>query len=144
MEYVIRRAKEVGNSGEVPVSAVILNQKGICIGFGSNNRQSKNNPLGHAELIALRQASLVKNDWRFNECTLIVNLEPCLMCASALIQARMGKVIFGATDPKRGGLGGTIDISKHKSAHHKLIIEKRVLELKASEQISNWFKEIRD
>ena len=78
--------------------------------------------------MALRQASLIKNDWRFNECTIITNLEPCTMCSSALIQARMGKVIFGAYDKKRGGLGGSIDLSKHESAHHKMEIIGGILE----------------
>ena len=101
-------------------------------------------PLGHAELVALRQASLIKNDWRFNDCTLIVNLEPCPMCAGALIQARMGQIIFGANDPKRGALGGTINLAKHKSAHHKMIIVKGVMEKESRKIIVDWFKDKRE
>ncbi len=95
------------------------------------------------EIMALRQASLIKNDWRFNECTIITNLEPCTMCSSALIQARMGKVIFGAYDKKRGGLGGSIDLSKHESAHHKMEIIGGILEDECSQILQIWFKKLR-
>ena len=121
MKVVLRRAKEVGKI-ELPISALIIDEKGRCIGRGTNKRQLNKDPLGHAELIALRQAALIKGDWRFNDCMLVVNLEPCQMCSGALVQARMGKVVFGAKDSKRGGLGGSIDLSTHKSAHHKMEI----------------------
>ena len=121
MKFILRRSDEVGKV-ELPITAVIIDEKGRCIGRGSNKRETNNDPLGHAELIALRQAAMIKNDWRFNECSIIINLEPCTMCAAALVQARMGKVIYGAEDNKRGGFGGTIDLSKHVSAHHKMNI----------------------
>ena len=120
MKFILRRSEEVGKV-ELPITAVIIDEKGRCIGRGSNKREINNDPLGHAELIALKQASWIKNDWRFNECSIIVNLEPCTMCAAALVQARMGQVIYGAEDNKRGGFGGTIDLSKHESAHHKML-----------------------
>ncbi|KGG15359.1 tRNA-specific adenosine-34 deaminase [Prochlorococcus sp. MIT 0602] len=144
MEILLERANRTGSQGEVPVSAVILNEYGHCIGHGTNTRNKYFNPLGHAELIALRQASWIKRDWRFNECTLIVTLEPCQMCAGALIQARMGKVIFGAVDKKRGGLGGSLDLSKHQSAHHKMSIEGGILNDQAKEALSKWFADRRN
>ena len=119
MKFILRRSEEVGKV-ELPITAVIIDEEGRCIGRGSNKREINNDPLGHAELIALRQASWIKNDWRFNECSIIVNLEPCTMCAAALVQARMGQVIYGTEDNKSGGFGGTIDLSKHESAHHKM------------------------
>ncbi len=143
MSRLLKRAKEIGQLGEIPVSAVILDQIGHCIGYGSNNRQRQRDPLGHAELIALKQASLIKDDWRFNNCTLIVTLEPCPMCAGALIQARMGQVIFAATDPKRGAFGGSLNLSTHPSAHHKMVIKKGVLENEAGRQIEDWFRQRR-
>ena len=85
---------------KVPVAAVVLDEKGRCIGRGVNQRERVRDPLGHAELLAIRQAALIKNDWRLNGCTLIVTLEPCTMCAGALIQARIGQVIFGVSDKK--------------------------------------------
>jgi len=143
MKCLLARADKVGLHGEVPVSAVILDQKGHCIGRGSNRRSKEYDPLGHAEIIALKQASLIKKDWRFNTCTLIVTLEPCPMCAGALVQARMGQVIFGADDPKRGALGGTIDLAKHKSSHHKMEVIRGVMREEAKEQLDKWFKQRR-
>ena len=142
MKFILRRSDEVGKT-ELPIAAVIIDEKGRCIGRGSNKRETNNDPLGHAELIALRQASLIKNDWRFNECCIITNLEPCTMCASALIQARMGKVVFGAYDKKRGGLGGSIDLSEHKSAHHKMEIIGSILEEECIRVLQLWFKKLR-
>ena len=143
MKVVLRRAQVVGER-ELPISALILDQKGRCIGRGSNKREINKDPLGHAELIALRQAAWIRNDWRFNDCMMIVNLEPCQMCAGAIIQSRMGKVIFSANDFKRGGLGGTIDLSKHKSAHHKMEVIRGILENESSILIKDWFKKLRN
>ena len=143
MQRLLTKAKIVGEKGEVPIAAYILDKKGRCIGYGENRRETMKDPLGHAELVALKQASLLINDWRFNDCTLIVNLEPCPMCAAALIQARMGKVIYGSEDPKRGGLGGSINLAEHKSAHHNMLIEKGLLEEESRKIIVDWFKEKR-
>ena len=103
MNSILKRSKEIEKI-ELPICSIILDERGRCIGRGINRRNINKDPLGHAEIMALRQASLIKNDWRFNECIIITNLEPCTMCASALIQARMGKVVFGAYDKKRGCL----------------------------------------
>ena len=143
MKFILRRSDEVGKV-ELPIAAVIIDKKGRCIGRGSNKREFNNDPLGHAELIALRQASWIKNDWRFNDCIIITNLEPCTMCAAALVQARMGKVIYGTEDKKRGGLGGTIDFSKHESAHHKMEVIKGILEKDCKNKIKVWFKKLRN
>ena len=87
MTVLLQRAARAGEAGEVPVAAVVLDAESRCIGHGRNRRETGRDPLGHAELVALRQAALVQGDWRFNDCTLIVTLEPCPMCAGALIQA---------------------------------------------------------
>ena len=143
MKFILRRSDVVGNV-ELPITAVIIDEKGRCIGRGSNKRETNNDPLGHAELIALRQAAWIKNDWRFNDCSIIINLEPCTMCAAALIQARMGKVIYGTEDQKRGGFGGTIDLSKHRSAHHKMEVMGGILEKDCKKKIKLWFKKLRN
>ena len=143
MKSILRRSDEVGKV-ELPITAFIIDEKGRCIGRGSNKRKINNDPLGHAELIALRQAAWIKNDWRFNKCSLIVNIEPCTMCAAALIQARMGYVIYGAEDDKRGGFGGAIDLSKHASAHHKMIVTGGILEKDCRKKIQLWFKRLRN
>jgi len=142
MNSILRRSEEIGKV-ELPICSIILDERGRCIGRGVNRRNKNNDPLGHAEIMALRQASLIKNDWRFNECIIITNLEPCTMCASALIQARMGKVVFGAYDKKRGGLGGSIDLSKHESSHHKMEIVGGILEDECSKILQLWFKKLR-
>ena len=142
MKFILRRSQEVGKH-ELPIAAVIIDEKGRCIGRGSNKRNTNNDPLGHAEIIALRQASLIKNDWRFNECVIITNLEPCTMCASALIQARIGGVIYGAFDKKRGGLGGSINLIEHKSSHHKMNVLGGVLEEECKMRLQLWFKKLR-
>ena len=143
MKFILRRSDEVGKV-ELPITAVIIDEKGRCIGRGSNKRETNNDPLGHAELIALRQAAMIKNDWRFNECSIIINLEPCTMCAAALVQARMGKVIYGAEDDKRGGFGGTIDLSKHVSANHKMDVIKGILNEECKNKIKLWFQKLRN
>ena len=143
MKSILRRSDEVGKV-ELPITAFIIDEKGRCIGRGSNKRKTNNDPLGHAELIALRQAAWIKNDWRFNQCTIIVNLEPCTMCAAALIQARIGKVVYGADDDKRGGFGGTIDLSEHESAHHKMNVIRGILSKECKKRIQVWFKKLRN
>jgi len=142
MKSILKRSEEISKI-EIPICSVILDERGRCIGRGVNKRNKNKDPLGHAEIMALRQASVIKNDWRFNECTIISNLEPCTMCSAALIQARMGKVIFGAYDMKRGGLGGSIDLSKHESAHHKMEIIGGILENECSQNLQIWFKKLR-
>lgn len=143
MTRLLGRAERLGEAGEVPVSAVVLDDRGRCIGHGSNRREWASDPLGHAELVAIRQAAWILGDWRMNQCTLIVTLEPCPMCAGALVQARVGQVIFGARDPKRGGLGGTIDLSAHPSAHHHMAVTGGVMESEASALLEHWFRQRR-
>jgi tRNA(adenine34) deaminase len=140
MERLLRRAEAAGGEGEVPVAAVVLDGHGRCIGWGTNRRHRHQDPLGHAELVALRQASKLRGSWRFNDCTLLVTLEPCPMCAGALVQARMGRVIYGSGDPKRGALGGCLDLSQHPSAHHHMAVEGGICGDQAHRQLTAWFR----
>jgi tRNA(adenine34) deaminase len=130
----------VGKEGEIPVAAVVLDPEGRAIGWGSNRRHEQQDPLGHAELVALARAARLRGSWRFQDCTLVVTLEPCPMCAGALIQARMGRVVYGAGDPKRGALGGCLDLSKDPSAHHAMTVVAGVRQAEASEQLGAWFR----
>ncbi|MBD2717512.1 MULTISPECIES: nucleoside deaminase [unclassified Synechococcus] len=143
MDRLLRLADAVGAGGEIPVAAALLDEAGRCVGWGSNRRHRRADPLGHAELLALRRAAAARGDWRFNGCTLLVTLEPCPMCAGALIQARVGTVIYGAADPKRGGLGGSLDLSCHPSAHHHMVVRGGVLGERAGEQLETWFRQRR-
>lgn len=140
MAVLLRRAALVGEEGEVPVAAVVLDAHRRCVGWGSNRRHRHQDPLGHAELMALRQAALLRGSWRFNDCTLIATLEPCPMCAGALVQARMGRVVFAAADTKRGGLGGCLDLSRDASAHHHMEVIAGVLGAEARQQLEQWFR----
>ncbi len=143
MGRLIDRARRFGERGDVPVCAIVLDQRGRCIGHGMNQRELNNDPLGHAELMAIRQACLLQDDWRLNDCTLLVTLEPCPMCAGALVQARVGQVIFAATDPKRGALGSTINLATHTSAHHRMSVIGGVRGEEAKVMLSGWFKQQR-
>lgn len=140
MERLLRRAAAVGDHGEIPVAAVVLDGQGRCVGWGSNRRHSHQDPLGHAEIAALAQAARVLGDWRLNGCTLVVTLEPCGMCAGAAIQARVGRVVFGAGDAKRGALGGCLDLAAHPSAHHQMQVVAGVAGAAASSQLGEWFR----
>jgi tRNA(adenine34) deaminase len=140
MERLLRQAERVGALGEVPVAAVVLDARGRAVGWGSNRRHCGQDPLGHAELVALRQAAALLGTWRFNDCTLLVTLEPCPMCAGALIQARMGTVVFAAADPKRGALGGCLDLASHPSAHHHLQVKAGLEAARAERQLQEWFR----
>jgi tRNA(adenine34) deaminase len=143
MDRLLRRARAVGSLGEIPVAAALLDGHGRCLGWGSNRRHRQADPLGHAELLALRQAAAARGDWRFNDCTLLVTLEPCPMCAGALIQARVGTVVYAAADPKRGALGGCLDLSRHGSAHHHMQVVGGVLGERAGRQLEEWFRQRR-
>ena len=143
MGVLLRRAEAAGQEGEIPVAAVVLDSTGRCIGWGTNRRHRRQDPLGHAELVALRQAAALQGSWRFNGCTMVVTLEPCPMCAGALVQARMGRVVFAAADPKRGALGGCLDLARHPSAHHAMEVVGQVLEAEASQGLGAWFKQRR-
>ncbi|MCP9792541.1 nucleoside deaminase [Vulcanococcus limneticus] len=143
MERLLRRAARVGERGEVPVAAVLLDGAGRAIGWGSNRRERDQDPLGHAELAALAQAARLRQDWRFNDCTLLVTLEPCPMCAGALVQARMGRVVFGAGDPKRGAMGGCLDLVHDPSAHHAMQVVGGLRSVECQEQLQQWFRQRR-
>ena len=143
MRRLLRRAAAVGAEGEIPVAAVVLDDSGRALGWGSNRREQDQQPLSHAELVALQQAARLRQDWRFNDCTLIVTLEPCPMCAGALVQARVGRVVFGAPDPKRGGLGGVLDLSKDPSAHHHMQVHGGMEAEACAAQLEGWFKQRR-
>ncbi|NCX36673.1 MAG: nucleoside deaminase, partial [Actinobacteria bacterium] len=111
MRAAIKRARFGATaSGDVPVGAVVLNSKGEIIALANNTRELLRDPLGHAELVAIRAAARALGNWRLDGCTLVVTLEPCAMCAGAILQARIPRLVFGAWDEKAGAVGSTWDL----------------------------------
>src|SRR6266850_6584242 len=119
MKEALALAEEAAADGEIPVGAVIADSEGRVIGRGRNRRES-GDPLGHAELIAIRQAAEAIGDWRLEGTTMVVTLEPCAMCAGALVNARVGKLIFGAYDPKAGFCGSLGNLVQDPRLNHRL------------------------
>ena len=139
MGEALRQAMKAWDSDEVPIGAVIVHD-GRIIARAFNQVELLNDATAHAEMLALTAAEEALGNWRLNGCTLFVTKEPCPMCAGALIQARMGQIIFGANDLKRGALGGTIDLANHKSAHHKMIVSGGIMRDQSRQLLTDWFK----
>jgi tRNA(adenine34) deaminase len=137
MTEALALAEQAGTAGEIPVGAVIVDRDGQIIGRGSNRRES-GDPLGHAELIAIRQAAEVIGDWRLEGTTMVVTLEPCAMCAGALVNARVAKLIFGAFDPKAGFCGSLGNLVQDARLNHRLEVVSGV-EAEASRKLLQEF-----
>jgi len=137
MTEALALADQAGAAGEIPVGAVIADRDGQIIGRGSNRRES-GDPLGHAELIAIRQAAEVIGDWRLEGTTMVVTLEPCAMCAGALVNARVGRLIFGAFDPKAGFCGSLGNLVQDARLNHRLEVISGV-EAEASRKLLQGF-----
>lgn len=118
MKEAISEAKMALAAQEIPVGAVVV-RNGEIIGRGSNRRAADNSPLAHAELIALSGAAGTLTNWRFDDCTLYVTLEPCVMCAGAIVQCRIGGLVYGAKDPKAGAAGSLYDIPGDPRMYHR-------------------------
>jgi tRNA(adenine34) deaminase len=127
---------------DVPVGALVVDSNGAIIGRGFNTRERDNNPLGHAELNAIQQACHTLGQWRLSTCTLIVTLEPCPMCASALAQARISTIVYGANDPIQGACGGAEGVHIHWPSLP--LIVGGVLELECTQQLKQFFSEKRE
>ena len=114
MQRALALAAEAAAAGEVPVGAVVLNAEGQVVGEGRNNREETHDPTGHAEIVALRQAAASTGSWNLEAHTLVVTLEPCVMCAGAILQSRIGRVVFGAWDDKAGAVGSMYDVLRDR------------------------------
>ena len=143
MREAIRQAKKAKALGEVPIGCVI-EYRGKIIGRGYNRRKTDKNTLSHAELNAIRKASKVMGDWRLEECTMYVTLEPCQMCSGAIVQARIPKVVIGCMNPKAGCAGSILNIFDVPEFNHQVEIEKGMLEEECSALLTDFFKELRE
>jgi tRNA(adenine34) deaminase len=143
MHQALEEAALAPSTGDVPVGAVVLDPTGRVIGRGRNEREARGDPTAHAEMIALRQAAVEVGEWRLSGCTLVVTLEPCTMCAGALVQARVDRLIFGAVDDKAGAVGSLWDVVRDRRLNHRPEVIGGVLADKCSELLINFFRDHR-
>lgn len=142
MRQALSQAKKAYKIGEVPIGCVIC-YEGKVIGRGYNRRNTDKSTLSHAEITAIRKASKKIGDWRLEGCTMYVTLEPCQMCAGAIVQSRMDKVVIGSMSPKAGCAGSVLNILQMEEFNHQVEIEKGVLDSECSELLSRFFSELR-
>jgi len=142
MKEALRQAKKALALGEVPIGCVIVH-KGKIIGRGYNRRNTDKNTLAHAEITAIRKASKVIGDWRLEECTIYITLEPCQMCAGAIIQARIPEVVMGCMNPKAGCGGSVLNILEMPQFNHQAIVTRGVLEQECSDILKLFFTNLR-
>lgn len=143
MKEAIKQAKKAGAIGDVPIGCVIV-YEGKIIARGYNKRNKMHTTLAHAELLAIQKASKVLNDWRLEGCTMYVTLEPCQMCAGAIVQARIPRVVIGAMNPKAGCAGSVINILQMERFNHQVETINGVLEEECSNMMKEFFQTIRE
>lgn len=143
MKAALREAQKAYRLDEVPIGCVIV-QNDKIIARGYNRRNTDKNTLAHAELSAIKKASKKTGDWRLEDCTMYVTLEPCQMCAGAIVQSRLGKVIIGSMNPKAGCAGSVINLLQMKQFNHQVEMVTGVLEEECSTMLSGFFQELRE
>lgn len=143
MRNCLKLAETASQLGDVPVGAVVLSQTGEILGEGFNIRESRHDPAGHAEIVALRKAAEKLGAWRLDECTLVVTLEPCTMCAGASVLSRIETVVFGAWDPKAGAAGSLRDVLRDPRLNHQVEVIGGILEEECSTQLMDYFAQAR-
>ncbi len=139
----LQLASQAEKLGDVPVGALVLDPDGNVIGTGYNVRESEHDPAGHAEIVALREAAKVRGGWRMEGCTLVVTLEPCTMCAGAIVLSRASSVVFGAWDPKAGAAGSVRDVLRDPRLNHQVEVIGGVREEECSAQLRDYFERSR-
>lgn len=142
MEEAVKEAKKAEARGEVPIGAVIVREERI-VGRGHNLRETTKDATAHAELIAIRNASETLNAWRLLDCTLYVTLEPCPMCAGAIVQARIPRVVFGAYDPKAGCAGTLMNLLQDARFNHRAEVISGIMEDLCGKLLSDFFRRLR-
>jgi tRNA(adenine34) deaminase len=139
MQLALEQARRAAELGEVPVGALVI-RDGAILGQGHNRTLLDNDPTAHAEIVALRQASANFGNHRLTACEMVVTIEPCAMCAGAIIHARLARLIYGASDPKAGAAGSVLQVLNHPRLNHKLQIASGVLNERCSEILKNFFQ----
>ena len=144
MHLALQEAQKAKDQGEVPVGAVIVDGAGIVLAQAGNRSIVDHDPAGHAEMVALRAAGRIFENYRLLDTTLYVTIEPCVMCAGAMVHARIGRLVFGALDPKAGAIVSQYRISGDGKLNHKLDVEGGVLANECAELLTSFFKRKRD
>jgi tRNA(adenine34) deaminase len=139
MQQAIAIANEVKSSGDVPVGALIVNEVGEIVSFGKNEREKDDDPTAHAEILSIRGASEKLGSWRLDDLTLVVTLEPCVMCAGAILQSRLKRLVFGAFDQKAGAVGSSLDVIRDMRALSKVEVVSGVLEKECAKLLTDFF-----
>jgi tRNA(adenine34) deaminase len=139
MDLALEQARGATASGDVPVGAVVVDPAGTVVGAGRNRREADGDPTAHAELLALRAAARSSRSWRLDDHTLVVTLEPCPMCAGAVVLARVARVVLGAWDPKAGAAGSVWDIVRDRRVNHRVEVVGGVREPECSALLLNFF-----
>jgi tRNA(adenine34) deaminase len=139
MQQAIAIANEVKSSSDVPVGALIVNEVGEIVSFGKNEREKDNDPTAHAEILAIRRAGEKLGSWRLDDLTLVVTLEPCVMCAGAILQSRIRRLVFGAFDQKAGAVGSSLDVIRDVRALSKVEVVSGVLEKECAKLLTDFF-----
>ena len=140
MQAALSLAKVAGDNGDVPVGAIVVNEAGEILGTGQNLREKNNDPSAHAEIVAMRQAAEKIGSWRLSDLTMVVTLEPCVMCAGAILQSRIKRLVFGAWDEKAGAVGSVLDVVRDPRALTKVEVLGGVLQHESSELLNKFFK----
>ncbi len=143
MRLALKKAKAAALLDEVPVGAVLVSAEGRILSQAGNKRETLNSTLGHAELVAIHRACKKLNSWRLIDCTLYVTLEPCFMCAGALVQSRIGRVVYGTADPKGGALHSLAQLGQDTRLNHQYEITVGVLADECSQILKDFFKKKR-
>ncbi|MFC5370863.1 tRNA adenosine(34) deaminase TadA [Arcanobacterium bovis] len=141
MAYAMTLAERAAQLGDVPVGAVVVDSNGLVVGEGFNTREADADPVGHAEVNALRAAATTLGGWNLSGCTLVVTLEPCTMCAGAIINSRISRVVFGAWDAKAGAAGSVRDVLRDARLPHRVEVIGGVCETQTSDQVKDWFQQ---
>lgn len=144
MGRALALAREAAAAGDVPVGAVVLAAEGAVVGEGRNRREADGDPTAHAEILALREAAAALGSWRLDGCTLVVSLEPCTMCAGAIVLARVPRVVFGAWEPKTGAAGSIRDVLRDSRLNHRVEVIGGVAEAEAAGLLREFFEAHRD
>lgn len=142
MLLALEEAKKAAAAGEVPVGAIVVDENSAVIGRGHNVREEQQRPTGHAEIIAIEQAAQLRKNWRLSDCTLYVTLEPCPMCAGAIINAHLKRVVYGAFDENMGACASVTELFEEKFGW-KPLVRSRILENECSALLTDFFKKIR-